>query len=342
MNVTIFFTRECNLKCSYCYEGEKFSRHMSLELLQPIVSFLQDHMKRTGSNRLNIVTHGGEPMLAFPQIQEFVQQLKLLIPVAKFFITTNGTIMNETMLGFLSEEYEDVSISIDGTQAAHDMHRVFSNQRGSYDRVRENSLRLLERRPDTIARMTVTSANVRHLYQGVVELSQMGFQNILPVPDEGDSGWNEDTMKLLLEECKRITTYLHNHKTSISLDVGFINDAPNKTKNSACDGGTGTLTIDTDGKLYPCTFANGIEEFCIGDIFEGIHASRLAAIHAEDDRVIEVCEGCQRYEYCTTTRCKIINKVRTGDYNVPTATRCCLEHLSIKSAMFAADLVEQH
>lgn len=282
-------------------------------------------------------------MLAFRKIKSFISKVKKKIPQVKFSITTNGTIMNDEIMDFLSREYDHISISIDGTREAHDKNRVYRNQKGSFDLVKENALKLLERRPDMIARMTVTSSNVSQLYQGVMDLSLMGFRHIMPTPDENDAGWDDRSLQTLLEQSKLITSHLHNNnEESMELDVGFINDAPIKTKNSFCDGGIGTLTIDTDGKLYPCIIANGVEEFCIGNITEGIHAEKLKEIHSKDHQVIDECNGCERYHYCTTTRCKIINRIRTGDFNKASGTRCCLEHISIQSAIYAAELAKSH
>ncbi|OMC68105.1 heme biosynthesis protein [Paenibacillus odorifer] len=341
MNVTIFFTRDCNLQCSYCYEGEKFSKEITGEIINEIPGFLLEHMRKINDQKINIVTHGGEPLLVFPKIKSFINKTKKTIPKAKFSITTNGTIINDEILELLSNEYENVSISIDGTKEAHDQNRVYKNYSGSFDLVKKNASRLLERRPDAVARMTVTSSNVSQLNQGVIELIRLGFQNIMPVPDENDREWDEQSLEVLLEQCKLITSYLHNNQEiSTTLDVGFINDAPNKTKNSVCDGGIGSLTIDTDGKLYPCIIANGVEEFCIGNIFEGIDEEKLVEIHSEDNRVIAECDGCERYHYCTTTRCKIINRIKTGDFNKASGTRCCLEHIFIESAIYTEELVK--
>ncbi|AIQ70985.1 radical SAM/SPASM domain-containing protein [Paenibacillus graminis] len=341
MNVTIFFTRDCNLRCSYCYEGEKNTSEISHETLDRISCFVSEHMRKVGDHDLTIVTHGGEPLLVHTKIQSFIKQIKEKIPQTKFSITTNGTIMNDSILELLSEEYDNISISIDGTKEAHDKNRVYKNQLGSFELVKKNALRLLDKRPDTVARMTVNSSNVSDLYQGVMELIEMGFTNIMPTPDEFDSKWNEQSLEIFLTQCKRITAYLYSNKDLHSMpDVGFINDAPMKTRNSVCDGGIETLTIDVNGDIYPCIIVNGIKEFCIGSVLDGIDEKKLKMIHAEDHQEIEECIGCERYHYCTTTRCKIINKVKTGDFNLPSGTQCCIEHIFVQSALYSEEVIK--
>lgn len=75
-------------------------------------------------------------MLVFPKIKSFINKTKKTIPKAKFSITTNGTIINDEILELLSNEYENVSISIDGTKEAHDQNRVYKNYSGSFDLVK--------------------------------------------------------------------------------------------------------------------------------------------------------------------------------------------------------------
>lgn len=264
-----------------------------------------------------------------------------MIPKSKFSITTNGTIINESILNFIAEEYDHLSISIDGIKEAHDKNRVYKNKQGSFDVVQKNALKLLDRRPDIIARMTVNSSNVSYLYEGVMELIHMGFVNIMPTPDGFDTNWNDASFDEFLTQCKKLASYLNRTKElNNNIDIGFVNDAPMKTKNSVCDGGITTIVIDTDGKIYPCIMANGNKEFCIGDIFQGINEDDLQKVHSEDHMVLEECMGCERYHHCTSTRCKIINKLITGDSNMPSGVQCCLEHIFVKSAEYSRELQE--
>ncbi len=334
MNVTIFFTRNCNLACSYCYEGEKFLKEISDSVLEQIIVFIKNQMKIMNNSRLSITTHGGEPFLVYNKIKKFVKKIRADIPNVEFSVTTNGTILTDAILNFIINEYKDISVSIDGNKQSHNINRVFENNTGSYDIVMKNSLKILEKRPDLVARMTVNKSNVKFLFNSVKELYELGFTNIMPIPDEFSGKWDEDSLKELYNQCTLIINYISEMKDNENIDIGFIDNVKCKMKNADCDGGITTFTIDTDGKIYPCIIANGQNEFCIGDIFKGIDNTKLKEIHLEDKKIIEECEGCKRYNYCKTTRCKIINKIKMGDFNKACPVKCNLENISVDLALY--------
>ena len=45
---------------------------------------------------------------------------------------------------------------------------------------------------------------------------------------------------------------------------------------------------------------------------------------------ITECIGCSRYNYCNTTRCRMINKVMCGSLHTPSAIVCSIENLKVK------------
>ncbi|APC79153.1 TPA: radical SAM protein [Clostridium botulinum] len=334
MNVTIFFTRNCNMNCKYCYEGSKYSKDISNSVLKQVIPFITKHMKKIKDNKLSIVTHGGEPLMAYDKIKAFVKQTKEVLPNVEFSMTTNCTILDDDILNFIIKEYDNISVSIDGTREAHDLNRILKNKKGSYDIVIPNALKILRYRPDTIARMTVNSDNVKYLFQGVKELVQMGFSHIMPTPDEFDTNWDEKALEELHKQGKLISDYVAIYSGNRELDIGFVDNATCKMKNSCCDGGITTITIDTDGKVYPCIIANGLEKFCLGDVFKGIDGNKMKQVHLQDQQSILECLGCKRYDYCTTTRCKIINKIKTGNFNEASPITCNLENISVALALY--------
>jgi hypothetical protein len=66
MEFTLFLDHQCNLRCTYCYTGHKFSRPMSREILGRAVDLA---LARAGSD-LDIAFFGGEPLLHFGLMRE--------------------------------------------------------------------------------------------------------------------------------------------------------------------------------------------------------------------------------------------------------------------------------
>ena len=73
VNFNIFFTNDCNLNCRYCYEGEKYKKYISKDVLDQVLEFMERVSK--GGN-ITVTTHGGEPLLAFQEIQYFIEKAK--------------------------------------------------------------------------------------------------------------------------------------------------------------------------------------------------------------------------------------------------------------------------
>ncbi|MBO5568680.1 MAG: 4Fe-4S cluster-binding domain-containing protein [Clostridia bacterium] len=328
MNYTVFFTNQCNMDCSYCYERNKKVRSTSYDVLDDIVNFIVDQQRSNVDKMVSVVTHGGEPLIEFDKIQYFIKRLDEKAQNVQYIITTNATLLTDLMIDFLSQHYSEISVSIDGIQLAHDANRVFVNKKGSYNVVVGKAKKLLEKRSDVKARMTITSKTASTLYESVKHLLDLGFTTIVPVIDAFYNDWTEKDMEVLLNQGKLIIDYLKDYDKITN--VGLINDSLSKMANSPCNGGTSTFSIDTDGAIYPCVVTVGMTEFVVGTIKEGVNKEKVAEILSWDKIEIPECIGCSRYNYCNTTRCRMINKVMCGSLHTPSAIVCSIENLKVK------------
>lgn len=333
MNFSVFFTNRCNMNCSYCYEKNKKECSMSYEIIDKTIDFIVSKKHENPTEKLSIVTHGGEPLLEFEKIKYFVSALKNRIENVSYIITTNATLLNDENIDFLIKNYAQISISIDGNEKAHNSNRIFHNRRGSFDIVIQNSKKILDRAPfDICARMTVNRKNVEYLFDGVKWLLDFGFVSISPVPDQYDNNWTDSDMNELYNQGVQIIDYLKGYKGDCKVDL--IDDALVRCMNSACDGGRTSFTIDTDGSIYPCLAAAGVSEFVIGSVDNGINHESVERILEWAQAKNQACIGCSRYEYCDCTRCKIINKIYTGDLNTPIVAICNIENVKIRLSQY--------
>jgi uncharacterized protein len=143
--LTLQVTQKCNLRCEYCcYSGAYANRThanrvMSWDTAKRSIDFLLDHS--VDNDRIAIVFYGGEPLLEFPLIRKCVEYAeergagKEIV----FALTTNGTLLNGEIAGYLFEHGAAVSVSLDGPRDIHDKNRRFAfNNRGTFDRIMEN------------------------------------------------------------------------------------------------------------------------------------------------------------------------------------------------------------
>ncbi|MDQ3802344.1 MAG: FxsB family radical SAM/SPASM domain protein [Acidobacteriota bacterium] len=148
----------CNLACDYCYMYEHADQGwrgqpalMSERVRRKLAERVGEYARREGLERLVVVFHGGEPLLAGPgRIAETARWIKQAVPSltrVDFSLQTNGTLLDEEALDRLASEGVSVSLSIDGPRRANDLHRLDHRGRTSFPQTLR-ALELLESRPD--------------------------------------------------------------------------------------------------------------------------------------------------------------------------------------------------
>ena len=70
--------------------------------------------------------------------------------------------------------------------------------------------------------------------------------------------------------------------------------------------------------------------FYVTAMKEGIDREKLDKIHAFDQQRITICEGCERYNYCRNTRCKLVNDVIEGNPYIPIPVQCRIENIVVE------------
>ena len=135
----------CNLNCSYCYMynmGDqtylKQPKFMALETVQAFADKLKSYCNSAGIEFVQIIFHGGEPLLAKPSyFEECVAIFRNTIPEVEYVFTiqTNGVTLDKNWYELLLKLKISIGISIDGPKKYHDEYRVFHNGKGSYNQV---------------------------------------------------------------------------------------------------------------------------------------------------------------------------------------------------------------
>jgi len=158
-------TSRCNLKCDYCYMFEMADdgwreqpRIMSDNTLSATASRIADHVRDHHLSSVQVILHGGEPLMAGPNyIATAAAKLRNAIgAVVDLRVQTNGTFLADSMLEVLTQHDVRVGVSLDGGQEANDAHRRYANGKGSYERVARSLHRLRERAPHLLAGILCT------------------------------------------------------------------------------------------------------------------------------------------------------------------------------------------
>ena len=129
-SMVLLVTEACNFACTYCYGSypEKQSV-MKVDIAKKSV----DLAIKLGVKEL--IFFGGEPLLNFQLIKEIVEYTECLSFQGALRITTNGSLITDSIAAFLAEHNIEVSVSMDGSRTQHDLTRVFKDGSSSYDSV---------------------------------------------------------------------------------------------------------------------------------------------------------------------------------------------------------------
>ncbi len=120
-------TKQCNLRCTYCYEYPYLAdkARMSLDQIAAMFRNIADYYKGKTYKQLNFVWHGGEPFLIEPEYYLAIYKLQAEILEPAGFSYYNSTQSNLTLLSARYVEalknenvFDTLGVSIDlyGTQ----------------------------------------------------------------------------------------------------------------------------------------------------------------------------------------------------------------------------------
>jgi len=341
-SVTMIITNKCNLACHYCFEKDKGSSDMTVEMALDI--FKKSY--NPGASNITYNLFGGEPMVNWPVIKaicDYKNENRLYN--VRFGITSNMTILTDEMIEYIDDNDIFILASVDGIKEVHDLHRVDHADNGSFDRVISNIKRLIDSGLSHLieARMTITPENVSKLTDGVKMLLDLGINNICPIP-ASDLEWSKES----LEEYKKQFTQvlelycdiLNDTDNSRNINIKYIDDIlgnvlePDETDTAMCHiGNNRWACIDWNGDVYPChnfptTNLEELKEMVIGNIYTGIDETRVKEKATYAKFELDRCNGCNAKLICKSG-CPFQNYVENGDFFEPTLAYCELQRVII-------------
>jgi len=147
----------CDLSCDYCYIYEMADqswrnqpRRMPGDVAEQTASRIGEHARTHGIAELNLILHGGEPLLAGPElIWKLVTDTRKEAGAdvrVRASVQTNAVGLDDSYLRLFRELGVRVGISLDGDAEAHNRHRRFASGRGSYAAVAAALARLQDSR----------------------------------------------------------------------------------------------------------------------------------------------------------------------------------------------------
>jgi uncharacterized protein len=135
----------CNIACDYCYVYEMADQSwaarpalMDEATADRAITRIAEHVAEHRPAEVNIILHGGEPLLAGPErIAAFASKARARVPESSRLclrVQTNAIALTRPMLETLRQQGIHVGVSLDGDESGNDRHRRDRRGRGTYAR----------------------------------------------------------------------------------------------------------------------------------------------------------------------------------------------------------------
>lgn len=323
--VNIWITFLCNFSCRYCYV-KPYYRNMSMDTktANQVINFIKNNIKK--EQKLIINFHGGEPTLNFDIVKYIINKIDCEIDnTVSYGITTNGSLLTDNMIQFLTQKCDyNLSVSIDGKKETHDYNRRARDNKSYYELIISNAKKMLALKPDTRIRMTFDRHNVKNLYENILYFLESGFKYVVPAADIFSKDWAEDDFYELKLQMKKIKALEKIYGVQIELTADNVECISN------CTAGNDYYSIDPYGKIFPCTFLVGCDEWIIGDCENGLVKEKLERITSITSKKVDECLECSVYKCCIGPRCVFTNYVTNGNYYTPNIVECNMMNLKLQ------------
>jgi uncharacterized protein len=345
VNMALFVTQTCNMRCVYCYgNGGEYGERgvMTRETAFEAVDWLME--SSMDAKTVHVGFFGGEPLMDFPLIRQVVayakEQAARRGKEVDFNMTTNGSLLTEEIISFMDEEKIDPLISFDGPPGIQDRQRPFRNGKGSYNRVVANVQRLRAVMPNLSARATLCGDSDPFVIRRAMEAA--GFVNCHVTPASpvilGQTGngavparaarTGERTAEKMMAYERAATARLFAAVKNRSLDPASPPEglhllaalAEGKRRHAACGIGRGLQAVAVNGDVYPCQRFVGLTDVRLGHVRD-YRVNGLNDYHRAVVENLPVCRTCWA-RYLCGGGCFYDNMAHTGDMHRPNPSHC--------------------
>lgn len=329
--LSIDATNMCQLRCGYCYFGEKGHQKMDANKIMAAVNNL---VPIFGSklNKVRFHYMGGEPFLAWEEILALnaAARMRFEEKGIKFSwaLTSNLIALDEKKTEHMLREEAGIHCSIDGPARIQNKNRPRMNGMPSFPDVAKNIPLALQITPDDTARATVCPEDAESIPEIVETIFNLGFQSIALFPALSATGmeWNN---KAIDQWQKGIATaYEETYKSNQAQKRIITLVAPLQKEKECfayCGAGKALWSLDVNGNLYFCHRITSSPQFAIIDASQSTSETIQRAIERSIipplKTIPEFCLGCSAKDYCQGG-CWIENLIVNGNSMIPYSAIC--------------------
>lgn len=207
-------TNRCNLACRFCHVRKNtgptaIEGNIDLVGQEDFIGKIKRTLERQKES-LMINWTGGEPLLA-QELFPITRRWKELFG-CRFGVTTNGTLISaDNNARLLSEDFDEITVSMDGYQDSHD---YFRRSKGLYHRVKENLKLLMKQVAESASSTKVRVNSIIHARAlGTIEafiqdIASCGIHEIAFTPLLANKAGTESDLLLHTKQIDQLSEFI--------------------------------------------------------------------------------------------------------------------------------------
>ncbi len=341
---------DCNLRCKYCFAGQggygQWRMLMPFDVARRGVDFLIAHSGPREHCELDFF--GGEPLLNWHVVQQTIDyvhtQEKKHHKKIKMSLTTNGLLLDEAKVKYLTDNHISLILSLDGRKEMHDRMRPGVHGEGTYDRIVKNLQYCVQHRngEEYYVRGTFTRYNL-DFTTDVIDMLDHGFDAVSMEPVVGEDteeySIKKEDLPRVKEEYDRLAKLFIQREEEgrpffffhFNMDLWKGPCLPKRLR--GCGAGHEYLAVVPNGDIYPCHQFVGREGYVLGNVYEGLKNMKMM----HDFRANHVfskptCVDCWAKFFCSGG-CHANNESFAGDIHKPYDITCEIQKKRVECAM---------
>lgn len=356
--LTLILTEECNLRCSYCIYSGNYSHNRKHE--NNFMSF--DIAKKSCDDYLNsfyqsqnifplkvpvIGFYGGEPLLNYEVLKKTVEYLNHTYYKINYTISTNGILLNDEIMKFLTDNNFSIAVSINGDENENDRLRIAKDNKGTYNKVFDNIVKIskMSKTPILLLSTIDSGTNVYELkkyFEKFEENSNVVIARISQVLGDYTDWYDRYSSaqkSSFINQIEIIRSEFHSkllnnikmtnfenlffgieYKRIINLIKNRTNDEIEKSmsiKLGICIPST-KIAVDYSGNYYICEKVNNTRS--IGNCQDGLNYKNIEKIMDDFNRSTIQCSRCPINDLCDF--CFASNLNAKGIFETPCSKTC--------------------
>ncbi len=297
-------TLDCNFNCWYCYENHVPHSRMKEDVVRATKSFIDSVLKRPQIKSFSLSFFGGEPLFHFNRVSKEIighTATECAKSGVRFQVnfTSNGALINEEIVKFLSQYPCGFQITLDGGKPDHDKTRFSKNGDGSFDTIVGNIKLLLQSGIEVIVRVNYTGANIDSVKTVFDSFKDITGEEKKYVRFDFQRVW-QDRNDNIEDETEEKITRIRN----LFREAGFAvntNYLLHGISNSCYGDKINHLLINYNGDVYGCTARDFNKENRIGflDCNGEVHFDEKKVKKRNSSKLSKaVCKSCRIAPLC--------------------------------------------